>query len=793
MQQQYDPKKSEPKWRRFWEKEKIFSFNPKSKKPIYSIDTPPPYVSADHLHVGHAMSYSQAEFIARFKRMRGFEVFYPMGFDDNGLPTERFVEKKHKINKKKISRKEFVKLCLKETEIGGKTYRRLWTSLGISVDWDLLYSTINPLCQRVSQRSFIDLYKKGHLVRKKEPVIWCPRCETAVAQADLDDEEKSATLNYIPFKVDNKEVLIATTRPELLAACVALFVNPLDRVNKKLVGKKAIVPIFEHEVPVLEDATVDVSFGTGVMMVCTWGDKDDIVKWKKHKLATRLIFKKDGMLNELAGKYKGKNIREVRSEILHDLKEKKLLKKQEQVSHTLNVHERCSTPVEFYQTKQWFIKLLDHKKIWHEQGEKLKWYPASMKSIYDQWIDGLQWDWNISRDRYFGVPFPVWYCKKCSEVILPKDEDLPVDPSQDPAPVKICPKCSSKEIIGERDVMDTWMTSSTTPLINAKWGEKENLMKKVYPLSMRPQAFEIIRTWLFYTVVKSHFHTQSLPWNDVMIAGHGLDAKGEKMSKSKGNVVLPEDMIEKYSADALRFWAASANLGSNLPFQEKDVVTGQKFVTKIWNASKFSLSSMEKFRKSLILCGFDKWVLIRLNKLIDTNTSYFESYEYGRAKVDTENFFWHTFCDDYLEIVKDRMYNPDKRGKKETNSAKQTLYFVLLDSLKMIAPVMPYITEEIYQSYFKTKEKKESIHLSSWPAEREVDASYEKKGDIAISIIHEVRKFKAKQKVSMKAPIVLVLEKKFEKELEEFLDDLKAVCSADSVEFGGEFRVSLKV
>lgn len=782
----YNPKETEPKWQQYWEKNKIYKFNPNSKKKIYSIDTPPPYVSAEHLHVGHAMSYSQAEFIARYKRMQGFEVFYPMGFDDNGLPTERYVEKKYKINKSKISRADFIKLCLKETKIGCKNYKNLWTKLGISVDWSLSYSTINKLCQKISQRSFIELYHKGKLERREDPVIWCTTCQTALAQAELADKTETGFLNDVIFKINDKEFIVSTTRPELIPSCVALFVHPKDKRYKDIIGKRAIVPLFNYSVPILTDESVDISYGSGLMMVCTWGDAEDIRKWKEYKLNTRLILEKNGLLNDLAGKYKGLNVPETRKRIIQDLKENVLLKNQTKLNHVLNVHERCDTPVEFYKTFQWFIRILDMKDAWLDQANKLKWYPKYMKKIYDQWVYGLKWDWCISRERYYGVPFPVWYCSKCSTILLPKHNDLPVDPLKDkPEPCV----CGSTDFVAEKAVMDTWMTSSLTPLINAKWGEKKNLMK-IYPMGMRAQAFEIIRTWLFYTMLKSYFHTNSLPWYDVMISGHGLDPKGRKMSKSLGNMILPEEPLEKYPADALRFWAASANLGSNLPYQEKDVITGQKMITKLWNASLFAITHLQDYdlKKPRKLEAMDKWLLSKLNVLVKKVTNYFDIYEYSRAKTLTEVFFWHVFCDNYLEIIKDRLYNPKKRGKSARKSAQFTLYVSLLTILKLVAPIMPHVTEEIYHLYFAKKEKKKSIHITKWPVvnQKMIDSKIEKLGDKAVKYIERVRQFKSKKGKSLKEKIKMVLD---DKNLKVMVDDLEAVTNA-TIKFGKKFEIS---
>jgi len=697
-------------WKKYWEKNKIYKFDEKSKKPIYSVDTPPPYVSATHLHSGHIMSYSQAEFVVRYKRMKGFNVYYPMGFDDNGFPTERFVEKKYNINKAKISRSDFINLCLKETKIGSKNYRDLWTNLGISVDWSKSYSTIGKICQRVSQWSFIDLYKKKKVYRKSEPMLWCSYCQTALSQADMEDKEISTFLNYINFSIDGKDYLIATTRPELLPACVSVFANPDDSRYKNLKGKKATIPLFNYKVPIHFSKSVDPKFGTGLMMVCTWGDVEDIKKIKDFKIKPRQVIDKKGCITKLGEKYKGLKAEDARKKIIKDLREKGLLIKQEQIKHVLNTHERCDTPVEFITTKQWFIDVLNIKKELIEKGKKLNWYPRYMRTRYNNWVKGLKWDWCISRQRYYGVPFPVWYCKACGEVILPKEKDLPVDPSEDKVPLNTCPKCNSKDIIPELDVMDTWATSSCTPFMICELIKDKKTKKKIFPNSLRPQAFEIIRTWLFYSIVKAHYHFDKLPFEDAMISGHGLDEKGQKISKRLGNYIEPEKLLKRYGADAIRYWATGATLGSDHRFQIKEVEKGKYTVTKLWNASRFCSTYIKGFKlkseKSYKLEPEDKWILHKLNKVIKDVTGSFKEYEYAKAKEALDKFFWGTFCDYYIEIVKHRA---------EEDSAKYTLFICILNILKLYAPILPFITEEIYSHLFKDFEKEKSIHLTSWP------------------------------------------------------------------------------
>lgn len=750
LSKQYDRPEVEKKWKETWNREKTFQFLGANDKPLYVVDTPPPYVSADHLHAGHIMSYAQAEFIVRYKRMRGFNVFYPMGFDDNGLPTERFVEKKYKIDKAKTTKSEFIKICLKETEIGAQTYKNLWDNLGISVDWTKTYSSISPLATKVSQWSLLDLYKKGAVYRSEAPVLWCPTCRTAIAQADLEDSESDSKINHINFVSEGEKLTIATTRPELLPACVALYVNPNDKRYKHLIGKKASVPLFDYEVPILTSEKVDIEFGTGLMMVCTWGDKEDLEKWQTDKLNTRALLREDGRLNELGGKYKGLKTEEARKEIISDLKENGHLIKQEDISHTLNVHERCSTPVEFILSKQWFIKIADLKETWLEYGKKLNWYPKTKQQDYELWVNSIKWDWCISRQRYYGVPFPVWFCKNCSEPIFATEEMLPVNPSEDKPPISSCSKCNSTEFVPENDVMDTWATSSVTPLIIRELVSDEATKQKLFPATLRPNAFEIIRTWDFYSIVKSHYHFNKLPFSDIMISGHGLDEQGRKISKRLGNYIPSEKLLEEYGADAIRYWATGATLGQNLRFNVQEVKKGKKTTIKLWNVARLILMSLGDYKigkTSDDLEPADLWIFQELNETIKNVSKAFDGYTYAKAKDEVDLLFWSKFTDYYLEFIKYRLAGNDEKSKL---AARYTLTRVFLAILKMYAPIMPFITEELYHLIFKDTDGEKSIHVASWPSEEKIKSGK----DIsdfpqAILAIDEIRKYKSENGMSL--------------------------------------------
>jgi valyl-tRNA synthetase len=736
MEKNYDFKTIEEKWRKDWDKKELFKFSFNKGDKLFVVDTPPPYVSADHLHAGHIMSYAQAEFIVRYKRMKGYKVFYPMGFDDNGLPTERFVEKKYNIDKSKTTKKEFIELCLKETEKGIETYKKLWNSLGISVDWSKTYSTIAPLPTKVSQWSLIDLYKKGKLYREELPILWCPKCQTAISQSDLEDKEENSKMNYISFPVNDESVVIATTRPELLPACVALYFNPKDERYKNLIGKKSTVPLFNQEITFKTSETVDQEKGTGLMMVCTWGDQEDLEKWRIDNLETKNVLTPDGKLNELGQKYQGMKIKEAREAIINDLKEQGFLIRQEDIIHSLNVHERCETPVELILSKQWFIKISNLKDKWLQMGKKIEWRPEHMRDNYEIWVNSLKWDWCVSRQRYYGVPFPFWYCKDCGEVILPNEKDLPVSPTEQEPPKKECSKCGGS-IIPETDVMDTWATSSCTPFLLREMMDK----KELFPVDLRPNAHEIIRTWDFYSIVKSYYHFNNIPFKNIMVSGHGLDEQGRKISKRLGNYVPSDQLVDEWGADAIRYWATGAGLGQNLRFNPKELKKGKQIVTKLWNVAKFI--DLEKIEEKEGKPEYsDIWILKEMNETIKVATEHFDNYEYAKAKSEIENFFMGKFCDYYIEFVKYRLYGSNEESK---SAAEATLKKVFVNVLKMFAPIIPFVTEELYQSL-----NKGSIHLSDWPVEEKIKSKIDISDfDEAVKAIDEVRKYKSENQISL--------------------------------------------
>lgn len=764
----------EKKIQKYWSDNNIYAFDPNSKKPLFSVDTPPPTVSG-RMHLGHALGYTQADVIARYKKMKGFNLFYPFGFDDNGLATERFVERSLNIKATKMQRKNFVELCLKETKKAEELLKEDFISIGLACDWTFAYRTIDAEAQKIAQYSFIDLYEKDRIYLKEAPTMYCTNCETAIAQAELEDLQKETTFNDIIFELEDKShIVISTTRPELLAACVAIFVNPEDKKNKHLIGKKAKVPLFDYFVEIKADKRVDPQKGTGIVMCCTFGDQTDMEWFNAYNLPLRTAITLNGKLTEIAGKYKGLSIIEARKQIIEDLKEKKRLVRQKTIMHTVNVHERCKTPIEIIVTKQWFVKYLDLKEYFIKEAEKIKWHPKHMKARYDNWIKGLQWDWCISRQRFFGVPFPVWYCKNCGNTILAEKKDLPVDPLTD-KPKKACSKCKGNEFIPEKDVLDTWFTSSLTPQINAKWVIDEKKFKMLYPMNLRPQGHDIITLWAFNTIVKGLLHHKMLPWKEIMINGWALDPKGKKMSKSKGNVISPQDVIKNYSADMLRYWASSVTLGEDVPFQEKELIAARKFITKMYNAANFVFNLTKEMKELKVnqnqLKVEDKWILSRLNNLIENSNNLMDSFEFAKTLHEIKNFFWLEFCDYYIEEVKGRVYSQEK----DAENVKAILNEVLLKSSCLLAPFLPHITEYFYLEMIHKKEKKKSIHLEEYPKtdKKLINERYEKLGLQMNEVISALRKYKNEQQMPLNARLEKVTLVVKNKEIEDMLSEAK--------------------
>jgi valyl-tRNA synthetase len=793
LPKRYKPKESEPRWQEFWSSRGIFKFNPGSGRPVYSIDTPPPTVSGK-IHMGHVFSYVQAEAMARYHRMKGMEVFYPFCFDDNGLPSERFTEREKGVRAQDMPRSEFVEMCLEVTKGAEEAFRDLWTRFGFSCDWDLLYTTIDPWVQRISQRSFLDLNEKGLVYRKESPTLWCPECQTAVAQAETEDKDLPSVFHDLEFPLadGSGSIPIATTRPELLPACVAVFVHPEDERWSGLHGREAVVPVFGHRVRILSDVKVDPEKGSGVVMCCTFGDTTDIEWWQDYDLDLRIVLDNRGHMNDRAGFLEGMYWKKARKVLVDRLDEEGFRKYGKEIEHAVNVHERCGTPLEYLVNKQWFIRILDQKEQLLEKGSRVNWYPAHFRVRFDHWVQNLKWDWCISRQRYYGVPFPVWFCNECGKPVFAREEELPVDPLED-SPEGAC-SCGSRSFTPESDVMDTWATSSLTPEINAKWGEDDEY-QGLLPMTLRPQAHDIIRTWAFYTITKAHLHFDDVPWNDVMISGHALNPSGEKMSKSKGNVAGdPLLALEQYSADELRYWSCSSKLGSDVLFSQEVLGDGRRLVTKLWNAVKFGASRLEDYDPDHEpeLRPYDRWILSSFSRTVKLATASMEEYEYASAMNRTEHFFWKVLCDNYLEIAKRRLYSDeDQEGRR---SAQYALYTVLYGCLRLFAPVLVHITEELYQAIFKPLEDHESIHVAPWPQADFFDETASKIGDISLSIIEEARRFKSENNLSMAAPLDELEVTAPEEELaglRKLEDDLLSVTRAGSMIWiaGGSMKV----
>lgn len=791
MPSSYNPDEVEEKWEEKWEDWGIQKFDHDSDKPVFSIDTPPRYASGD-LHMGHAKNYIEFEIIARAMRLLDYNVFFPVGYDDNGLPTERYVEEELDIRKEEVGREKFIQECRNAAEKLESQMTKIFNRIGMSWDWDTFYQTIEERSTKIVQKSFLDLYEKDEVYRKDEPTLWCPYHETSLAQATVEDKERHTMLNYLYFELeDGEKIEIATTRPELLPSCVAVFVHPDDERYQDLIGEEAKVPLFDYKVPIMESEEVDPEFGSGIVMVCTFGDSTDVDVWREYGLPLRMSINERGEMNELAGKYEGMDVEEAKNQIIEDLKEKGIIFDQKDLQQTVGACWRCETPVEFIPTKQWFVNTLDHKEELIEQGEKIDWYPSYYEERYKDWVKNLKWDWCISRQRAYGIPFPVWYCKECENVITAEEEDLPVDPrsNEEKAPEK-CPECGSNNIRPEEDVMDTWMTSSLTPQITTGWGEDEEFFEKMFPMSMRPQSHDIIRTWAFYTILKSYFHHDEIPWEDAMISGYVYSKEGVGMSSSKGTGVSPVNIIEKHGADVLRYWSAGAGTGEDIVYQEKDVTRGNKVLRKIWNASRFVGMHIEDFDPSIEpeLETIDKWILTRVNEISEECKEYYENYNVSKVRRKIENFFKNIFCDNYLEMVKHRLYEPEEVGKESQKAAQYTLYQGLLTCLKIFAPIIPHITEEIYQELFRKHENKNSIHLTRWVGidKKFVDDEAKNLGRLAKDFVEEVRRWKSEEGIPLNDELEIVkvdTDSETEEKIEKISSLIKGAINIDEISF----------
>jgi valyl-tRNA synthetase len=748
----YDFRLVEEKWQKFWEEKGIYRFAREDRsRPVYSIDTPPPYPSGD-LHVGNALNFSYIDFVARYKRMRGYNVFFPQGWDCHGLPTEVRVERAIGKRRSEVDQSEFLRLCKEYTLKWISDMRQALRKLGLSIDWSTEYMTMDPDYWRRTQLSFIEMYNKGLIYRGEHPVIWCPRCETAIAEAEVEYEEKSRPLYYVKFKIEEsgEDLLVATTRPELLASCVAVAVNPTDERYRNLQGKHVIVPIYRRSVPVVLDEEVDKAFGTGVVMVCTYGDKSD-VKWQaKHNLPVIISISDNGTMNENAGPISGLSVEEARRRIAEILRREGLLTKTEIIRSTVGTCWRCHTPVEILPKKQWFVKstALNSKVL--EEGRKINWVPPYMYKRLENWVLNLDWDWVISRQRLFATPIPIYYCGDCGAELAVPPEKLPHDPRFDDPPFEKCPRCGSRNIYPERDVMDTWMDSSITAAVHAGW--PDNLDERLFPADLQPNGYDIIRTWDYYLILRGVALFGKTQFKTALINGMVRGTDGRMMHKSYGNYVAVTEVLEKYGADSFRLWVAlSASTGQDVRFSWEGVDYAHRFLVKIWNAARLASPFMEEVDLSpgAELSYVDQWILKELSETIRYVTSALDEYQFQAASQKLVDFAWHKLCDHYLEIIKYRLSQGDP-------TAKYVLRKVLLCMVQMLSVFAPHVSEEIYHSVLKGSENWESITLSPWPTPPEYDEEKAKVGEVVVAVIAEGRRAKHDAKVPLNREISLL-------------------------------------
>lgn len=809
----FESRSAEEKWDAFWQARGTYFFDEKdTSKEVYSIDTPPPTVSGS-LHIGHVFSYTHTDIQARFERMSGKNVFYPMGWDDNGLPTERRVQnyfhvqcdphahyennlkleqasaKDRKSPARNVSRPNFIELCHQITKEDERIFMHLFKRIGLSVDWREEYATIDDRCRKLSQYSFIDLFKKGHVYNLEAPTMWDTDFQTAVAQAEVEDRETDGAYHHIEFEMQEggEKFTIATTRPELLPACIGVAAHPDDSRFKHLFGKTAVTPLFFAPVKVFPTELADPEKGTGILMVCSFGDATDVQWWREQKLPLRQIIQRNGRLRELCfgteqfpslkpdlanqhySQISGRNLKQSKNLIVEMLKNSNssvsgktaaLVKDPSPIKHPVKYYEKGDRPLEFVSTRQWFVGLMKAKEDLLTMGEKIEWLPQHMFSRFKNWTENLQMDWCISRQRYFGVAFPVWYPLDASRnpqfdrPILAEESQLPVDPFVD------CPKGFAENqrdqaggFTADPDVFDTWFTSSISPQISTRWILDSEKYKKLFPMSMRPQGHDIIRTWAFYTIAKSWLHEKNIPWKHIALSGWILDPDRKKMSKSKGNVVTPEHLLDEYSSDAIRYWAGSARLGADTAFDEQILKIGRRLTTKIYNASKFVL--MQTGSKAQVSQSLDLSFLATLSDLVAKASSHFQKFQFAPALQEIEKFFWSSFTDSYIEMTKTRA----KEGNQdEKNSAVTSLRITLNTMLRLFAPFLPFITEEIWSWSFAKETGIPSIHSSPWPTKEEIQREISKPGDSKIFetaslCFSQINKFKSENQLSTGASL----------------------------------------
>ncbi|WP_423181591.1 valine--tRNA ligase [Arthrobacter sp. NyZ413] len=828
---------------RRWLDEGTYKFNPDTtREQVYSIDTPPPTASGS-LHVGHMFSFTQTDVQARYMRMTGKNVFYPMGWDDNGLPTERRVQNyygvrcdpavpynadyrppaqpaKNQRDFDVVSRQNFIELCEELAVEDEKVFENLFQTLGLSVDWDLTYRTIDDTSRAVSQRAFLANLAAGDAYMAEAPTLWDVTFRTAVAQAELEDREVAGAYYRYPFFTeDGEKIFIETTRPELLAACAALVANPDDERYKPLFGKTVKSPLFDVELEVKAHPLAKADKGSGIAMVCTFGDLTDVTWWRELQLPTRAIMGRDGRIvsetpewitteagKEAYAAIAGKTAFSAKEAVVELLAAAELLDGEpKKITHPVNFFEKGDKPLEVVTSRQWYIRNggrdEDRRERLIARGHEIDFHPSFMRSRYENWISGLNGDWLVSRQRFFGVPIPVWYPldaqgnPEYENPILPSDASLPVDPAADAAPgFDESQREQPNGFIGDADVLDTWATSSLTPQIVGGWSRDEDLFGKVYPFDLRPQGHDIIRTWLFSSAVRADALQNSAPWKHAAISGWILDPDRKKMSKSKGNVVVPTDVLNEYGSDAVRYWAASAKLGADTAYEIAQMKIGRRLAIKLLNASKFVLNlgatenSVVGTDLSVLTNPLDRALLAQLADVVSQSTKAFDNYDYARALQITESFFWQ-FTDDYVELIKDRAYGA--AGETEQASVLAALATTLDALLRLFAPFLPFATEEVW-SWWRAG----SVHRAAWPSAVEiVDGDTTMLGTVGIAL-SGIRKAKSEAKVKQRTEVLsatITAGESFVAQLQAGLGDLKAAANAQEISLvaaEGELTVS---